>query len=404
MKRERERKKETFRRQRHHQSDVDDETSLSFSSLSSCLSLFSAFILALTTGSINIFWKCVWAPKSFFQPWRASQYCWVPKKQQKSFQASCSGPLRTARKQKITRISTLIGRPWARTPSSSTLAAVFSIAGAHPALWFFLSPFTVVLETWKPVLAVYTSQKQAKKKAHLVNEPWPSNIHAACCVAAHASLHHLRTFANHWLVTSIVALKFSRTPPPMSHSWKELFSFVLGTAAESPESPTQSYLPLPCRGDRRSIPVTGSAGMVRCLLLTANAANNKHHALAKSLSMFEASTQKTDWRRPTPFPSTNEVECMPATSLHDVLDSMHMQHTQPAADHGWPACDVIYSLIWVRLVSSTRRTSSPRRRSDGDKITQAGAESQAGRAWDRQSSVASHSHHLSRTNLLALPP
>ena len=42
---------------------------LSFS-LSSCLSLFSAFFLALTIGSINIFWKCVWAPKSCFQPWR----------------------------------------------------------------------------------------------------------------------------------------------------------------------------------------------------------------------------------------------------------------------------------------------------------------------------------------------
>ena len=60
MKRERERKKETFRRQRHHQSVTDDgvdaETSLSFFlSLSSCLPLFSAFFLALTIGSINIF-------------------------------------------------------------------------------------------------------------------------------------------------------------------------------------------------------------------------------------------------------------------------------------------------------------------------------------------------------------
>ena len=38
---------------------------LSFS-LFSCLSLFSAFFLALTIGSINIFWKCVWARKSCF--------------------------------------------------------------------------------------------------------------------------------------------------------------------------------------------------------------------------------------------------------------------------------------------------------------------------------------------------
>ena len=58
---------------------------------------------------------------------------------------------------------------------------------------------------------------------------------------------------------------------------------------------------------------------VRCLLLTANAADNKHHALAKSPSIFETNTQKTDRRHPTPFPNTNEVECMPATSLHDLL-------------------------------------------------------------------------------------
>ena len=85
---------------------------------------------------------------------------------------------------------------------------------------------------------------------------------------------------------------------------------------------------------------------VRCLLLTTNAADNKHHALAKSLSMFETSTQKTDRRHPTPFPNTNEVECMPATSLHDLLDSMHntLSQLQIAASR---ACDIIYSLSRV---------------------------------------------------------
>ena len=58
----------------------------------------------------------------------------------------------------------------------------------------------------------------------------------------------------------------------------------------------------------------------------------------------------------------------------------------------------------LRLIVSTRQTLSSRGRSDGDKITQAGAESQAGGAWGRLSSVASHSHHLSRTILLPLPP
>ena len=61
--------------------------------------------------------------------------------------------------KKITRTSTLTGRPRARIPSSSTSVAVFSIAGAHPALRFFPPPFTVVKETWQPALPVYNSQK-----------------------------------------------------------------------------------------------------------------------------------------------------------------------------------------------------------------------------------------------------
>ena len=45
-------------------------------------------------------------------------------------------------------------------------------------------------------------------------------------------------------------------------------------------------------------------------------------------------------------PPTNKVECMPASSLHDlVLDSLRMQHTQPAADRGRPG-------LWRHLLSS----------------------------------------------------
>ena len=56
--------------------------------------------------------------------------------------------------------------------------------------------------------------------------------------------------------------------------------------------------------------------------------------------------QETNRRHPTPFPNTNEVEFMPATSLHDLLDSMHdtLSQLQIAAGR---ACDVIYSLIRV---------------------------------------------------------
>ena len=125
----------------------------------------------------------------------------------------------------------LIASKKARTPSSSTLAAAFSIAGAHPALCFSPPPFTVVKETWKPVLPVYTSQKQAKT-AHVVLRtcgPWPSNMHSAWCLAARQPASPAcRSTQTTGFVTSIVVLRFARTPLPLWHSWKEFFSFRSG--------------------------------------------------------------------------------------------------------------------------------------------------------------------------------
>ena len=93
---------------------------------------------------------------------------------------------------------------------------------------------------------------------------------------------------------------------------------------------------------------------VRCLLLTANAADNKHHAPAISISMFETDTRKANRRHPTPFPNTNEVECMPATSLHD-LPFMHntLSELQSVVQIvAGRASDVVYSLIRIRVTSS----------------------------------------------------
>ena len=102
---------------------------------------------------------------------------------------------------------------------------------------------------------------------------------------------------------------------------KEFLSFCSGNGggiARALRDLTCSFDGLVRRDDRRSIRLAVKAA-VRCLLLTANAADNKHHSLAKSLSMFETSAQKTNWRHPTSLPNTNEVECMLATSLHDLL-------------------------------------------------------------------------------------
>ena len=184
-------------------------------------------------------------------------------------------------------------------------------------------------------------------------------MHAAWCLAARQPVSPAcRSTQTTGLVTSIVVLRFARTPPPLCHSWKEFFSFCYGNGggiARALRDLTCSFGGLVRRDDRRSIRLAVKAA-VWCLLLTANAADNKHHSLAKSLSMFETSTQKTDRRHPTPFPNTNEVECMPATSLHDLLcttvDSLHntctLSQLQIAAGR---ACDVIYSLIRVTVHS-----------------------------------------------------
>ena len=75
-----------------------------------------------------------------------SQYHWVskkaPKRASKLHAQGRSGPQRS--KKKSHGLRRWRAGPRARTPSSSTSAAAFTIAGAHPALRFFPPPFTVV--------------------------------------------------------------------------------------------------------------------------------------------------------------------------------------------------------------------------------------------------------------------
>ena len=130
---------------------------------------------------------------------------------------------------------TLTGQPPARTPSSSTSAAVFPIADAYPALRFFPPPFTVVNETWQPVLPVYTSQKQAKK-AHVVYHGVRTMAFKLACSLMSCMQHtpacttcmYSRSTQITGMVTSIVVLWFARTPPPLCQSWKEFLSFCSG--------------------------------------------------------------------------------------------------------------------------------------------------------------------------------
>ena len=125
----------------------------------------------------------------------------------------------------------------ARTPSSSTLAAGFSIAGAHSALCFFPPPFTVVKETWQPVLPVYTSQKQAKI-THVVlrNLAFKHACSLIRCLAARQPVSPAcRSTQTTGLVTSIVVLSSHERHRHCVTREKNSFPFVLGTEAESPE-------------------------------------------------------------------------------------------------------------------------------------------------------------------------
>ena len=165
----------------------------------------------------------------------ASQYHWLRKKHQNSFQTSPSGPLRAAKKGKNHQDVE------ADDPAASKDTFFLDFGGRLLDRWcssslvLFFSPIYGCqgdLATWQPV---YISQKQAKK-AHVVYNPCPSNMHAAWFIAVHASLHHLhhacRSAQITAMVISIVVLRFTRRPPPLCHSWKELFSFCSGNGGE----------------------------------------------------------------------------------------------------------------------------------------------------------------------------
>ena len=155
-------------------------------------------------------------------------------------------------------------------------------------------------------------------------------------------------------MTSVVVLRFARTPPPWCHCVRRILFLLFWERRWNRQSSSRSYLQLrrPRPARRPTKHKTGSEGGGTVSAVDCEGSRQKHHSLARSLSMFETRAQKTDRRHPTSFPNTNEVECMPATNLHDLLcttaDSMHntctLNQLQIAAGR---ACDVNYSLIRV---------------------------------------------------------
>ena len=136
----------------------------------------------------------------------ASQYQRVPKKHQKQLP---SFMLKAAKKQKKNHWDFDAGGSAANRDTffvhfSSRLLdrwCSFSLA-------IFPPPFTLIKETWKPVFPLYTSQKQTEK-AHVLYEPWPSNMHAAWCralsacqPASPANTVELRKSLGWWLLLS----------------------------------------------------------------------------------------------------------------------------------------------------------------------------------------------------------
>ena len=73
------------------------------------------------------------------------------------------------------------------------------------------------------------SQKSPRGVANLGLQTCMQQLHAAWCLAARQPASPAcRSTQTTELVTSIVVLRFARTPPPLCHSWKEFFSFCSG--------------------------------------------------------------------------------------------------------------------------------------------------------------------------------
>ena len=80
--------------------------------------------------------------------------------------------------QTCVAVVALIANKKARTPSSSSLAAGFSIAGAHPALCFSLRHLQLSRRPGN-LFYLFTPVKSKPKKPTWCCEHWPSNMHAA---------------------------------------------------------------------------------------------------------------------------------------------------------------------------------------------------------------------------------
>ena len=183
-----------------------------------------------------------------------------------SFQASCSGPLRAAKKQKRSPGRWRAGREQGhlllrlRRTSSRSLVLIQPCAffrhlqlSRRPGNLFYL--FTPIKTSQKahmvcgPVMGLaFRHMKHACSLSCSTHQP----ASPACTVV------DLRRSLGCWLLLSSWG-SHERHRHCVTRE-KNSFPFVLGTAAESPESSLRSYLRLPHTGDWRSIPVTGSEG------------------------------------------------------------------------------------------------------------------------------------------------
>ena len=149
-----------------------------------------------------------------------------------SFQASCSGPLRTAKKQKNHQDFDADG------PAASKDTFFFDFGGRLLDRWCStsLALFSSAIYSCQGDLATcFTCLHQSKQAKN------PRGVRTMGLAFKHAcslscmqhtpaciTCMHSRSTQITGMVTSIVVLRFARTPPPLCHSWKEFFSFCSG--------------------------------------------------------------------------------------------------------------------------------------------------------------------------------
>ena len=196
---------------------------------------------------------------------------------------------------------------------------------------------------------LFTPVKGKPKKPTWCCKPWPSNMHAAWCLAAcQPASPACRSTQTIGLVTSIVVLRFQRTPPRLCHSWKELFSFCSGNScgmARALGDLTCSFSGLVTTIDEAQDWQWRRRYAVRCWLRMQPTINTM--LSPKAYRCWKQAHRRRIEDTPLPYPTQTRLNaCQLRVSMIYSVQQQIQCTTQPAADRGRPG-------LWRHLLAQS---------------------------------------------------